>query len=129
MGFDDVALSSMMPLVRLMLKNEKRRAELERLLSSSLSFTAPERFLARILLVTLIITGIVVSLSLVLIIPNYEFFIVSFRNGMAFNSAFLPFTIKVLIGFSILVVPPLIFLMLYNMPKICLLYTSPSPRD
>jgi flagellar protein FlaJ len=118
MGFDDVALSSMMPLVRLMLKNEKRRAELERLLSSSLSFTAPERFLARILLVTLIITGIVVSLSLVLIIPNYEFFIVSFRNGMAFNSAFLPFTIKVLIGFSILVVPPLIFLMLYNMPKI-----------
>ncbi len=118
MDLDDIALSSMMPLVRLMLRNEKRRSDLERLLSSSLSFTSPERFVARTLFVTVVVTLITVALSLFLVIPNYGFFSTSLRYGMAFNKAFLPFTIKVLMGFAILAVPPIIFVSLYNMPKI-----------
>jgi len=115
---DELALSVMGPLI-LRLKNTRIYEKLEKNLASSLSFTSPERYLARVLFITTIMLVITAPLGVILIILNLNNALILLKMKLLFSTQYgIRDLILIVIGIVLIFMPLIVYEIMISMPRI-----------
>jgi flagellar protein FlaJ len=115
---DELALSVMGPLI-LRLKNTRIYEKLEKNLASSLSFTSPERYLARVLFITTIMLVITAPLGVILIILNLNNALILLKMKLLFSTQYgIRDLILIAIGIVLILMPLIVYEIMISMPRI-----------
>ncbi|MGC8606753.1 MAG: type II secretion system F family protein [Vulcanisaeta sp.] len=118
MDLDELALSVMGPLI-LRLKNTRIYEKLEKNLASSLSFTSPERYLARVLFITTIMLVITAPLGVILIILNLNNALILLKMKLLFSTQYgIRDLILIAIGIVLIFMPLIVYEIMISMPRI-----------
>ncbi|WP_054843006.1 type II secretion system F family protein [Vulcanisaeta distributa] len=118
MDLDELALSVMGPLI-LRLRNTKVYERIEKSLASSLSFTSPERYLARVLFITTIMLAITAPLGVLLIMLNLNNALILLKMKLLFSTQYgIRDLVLIIMGVVLIFMPLIVYEMMIGMPRI-----------
>ncbi|MGC8543109.1 MAG: type II secretion system F family protein [Vulcanisaeta sp.] len=118
MDLDELALSVMGPLI-LRLRNTKIYDRLLKNLNASLSFTSPERYIARVLFITMIAMIAMAPVGVLLIMLNLNSALILLKMRLLFTTQYgIRDLVLIIIGAVLIFMPLIIYEMMIAMPRI-----------
>ncbi len=113
-----MALSAMGPLI-LRLRGTRIYERLERSLASSLSFTSPERYLARVLFITVVMLAITAPLGVMLIMLNLNNALILLKMRLLLSTQYgIRDLVLIIMGVVLIFMPLIVYEMMIGMPRI-----------
>jgi len=115
---DEIALSVMGPLI-LRLRGTKIYEKLMKNLQASLSFTSPERYLARTLFISVIMLAVAAPLGVVLIMLNLNNALILLKMRLLFTTQYgIRDLVLMGIGAILIFLPFIVYEMMISLPRI-----------
>ncbi|BDR92764.1 type II secretion system F family protein [Vulcanisaeta souniana] len=118
MDLDELALSIMGPLI-LRLRGTKTYEKMLRSLNASLSFTSPERYLARVMFITMIMLVIAAPLGVILIMMNLNNALILLKMKLLFSTQYgIRDLVFIIMGIVLISAPLIVYELMIGMPRI-----------
>ncbi len=118
MDLDELALSVMGPLI-LRLRGTKTYEKMLKSLNASLSFTSPERYLARVMFITMIMLVIAAPLGVILIMMNLNNALILLKMKLLLSTQYgIRDLILIIMGIVLIFTPLIVYELMIGIPRI-----------